>query len=94
MSLQIYVIFTGGSDYLPKTVTRSCVDDTFCSAEKKAFNNGQCIISEEDYVCVWCCHEDNCNLMSSARGLKVNPILLLGGVAMVTCLSREIMWHW
>ncbi|XP_038071738.1 uncharacterized protein LOC119740488 [Patiria miniata] len=86
--------YQGGSNYLPKTVTRSCVDDTFCDAEKKTYNNGECEISEDDYVCVWCCHDNNCNLLSSAERSKVNHILLLGGVVMVTYLTGEIMWHW
>ncbi|XP_022102993.1 uncharacterized protein LOC110985869 [Acanthaster planci] len=85
--------YKGGSDYLPMTVTRSCVDDTFCTAEKKTFNNGQCIASDTDYTCVWCCHEDNCNLLSSASRLNVNPISLLGGIAMATYLSTAVMWH-
>ncbi|XP_033629861.1 uncharacterized protein LOC117291949 [Asterias rubens] len=86
--------YEGGSHYRPKTVTRSCVDDTFCSEEQKTYNNGKCDVSNEDYICVWCCHENNCNMLSSAHRQNASPLLLFGGVVMVTYLSSGILWHW
>lgn len=62
----------GSKDIL--NVTKSCVDDIFCERELKATDNHKCEIKDDNnYDCVWCCHQDRCNENSGVQSSKVNP---------------------
>ncbi|XP_072031448.1 uncharacterized protein [Amphiura filiformis] len=91
------VLYEGGTGQTKK-VTRSCVDYTFCDEEKKLHNkDGNCIIRENDYICVKCCHSNNCNMGGLADGNGTSSIVhcpaLLWGTVIVVVYYYTMPFH-
>lgn len=71
-------------------VTKSCVDDTFCENERSKTENPNCdVLSEDNYDCVWCCHEDKCNENSAGHFLQGDYSAIL--VTMVIAISFHVL---